>query len=45
MKKKLVLGSIFSLTLFTIAVSLVRGIIHSVDGKLGTDYSKSLNPT
>jgi len=37
-----VLGSVFSLTLFTIAVSIVRGVVQNVQGRSG---SKPPNPT
>jgi hypothetical protein len=41
MRKKLILGAIFSLTLITVAVTIIRGTIHT--GKVATDGSQTQN--
>ncbi|KAH6623180.1 hypothetical protein F5144DRAFT_495471 [Chaetomium tenue] len=41
MRKKLILGAIFSLTLLTVAVTIIRGTIHT--GKVATDGSQTQN--
>ncbi|KAH6847735.1 hypothetical protein B0I37DRAFT_150748 [Chaetomium sp. MPI-CAGE-AT-0009] len=41
MRKKLILGAIFSLTLITVAVTIIRGTIHM--GKVVTDGSQTQN--
>lgn len=41
MRKKLVLAAIFSLTLFTVAVTIIRGTIHT--GRIATDGTQAQN--
>ena len=41
MRKKFILAGIFSLTLFTVAVTIIRGTIHT--GKVATDGSQTQN--
>jgi hypothetical protein len=41
LRKKLILAGIFSLTLFTVAVTIIRGTIHT--GKVATDGSQTQN--
>ncbi|KAK0736792.1 hypothetical protein B0T21DRAFT_289165 [Apiosordaria backusii] len=41
MRKRLLLSAVFSLTLFTVAVTIIRGTIHH--GRIASDFTQSMN--